>query len=109
MPIPDLTHLQFEVLDILGAVERPGWYIRQKLADLGEKKTLPAFYQMMSRLEDAFFVKGEYHKADVDGHSVNERWYKITGKGLRAKESTLSFYVERDRREAIVKGGLACG
>jgi DNA-binding PadR family transcriptional regulator len=105
MPLPDLTHLQFEVLDILGGVARPGWVIRDKLAEKGEKKTLPAFYQMMSRLEDSEFVKGEYRKAEVEGHPVNERWYKITGHGLKARQAALDFY--RDRELARAKGGLA--
>ena len=104
MKIPELTHLQFAVLDILGGVERPGWLIRDKLAEVGEKKTLPAFYQMMARLEDAGFVKGEYYKVEVDGHPVNERRYKITGHGIKAVQKALEFYIDR-ARVAVGKRG----
>ena len=105
MPLPDLTHLQFQVLDILGGVARPGWAVREKLKEVGESKTLPAFYQMMARLEDSNFVKGEYRKVEIDGHPVNERWYKITGHGLKARQATLDFY--SDRELSGVRGGLA--
>lgn len=107
MRIPELTHLQFALLDVLGAVERPGWHIRKRLAEMGEKKTLPAFYQMMSRLEDGGFVKGEYRKADVDGHTVNERWYKITGNGISARDRTLEFYSGKTLAVASRKRGYA--
>jgi DNA-binding PadR family transcriptional regulator len=97
------------VLDVLGAVERPGWLIRDRLAEMGERKTLPAFYQMMSRLEDAGFVKGEYRKAEVDGHTVNERWYKITGNGVSARNRTLDFYAAGKMAQLARKGAFNNG
>src|SRR4051812_32108854 len=107
MPIPDLTHLQFLVLSIIGAVARPGKHVRDKLAEEGERKSLPAFYQMMSRLEDAGFVKGESRRTEVEGFPVTERWYKVTGKGLKAMETTRDFYAEHAADRLGAKGGFA--
>src|SRR5688572_18267316 len=95
MGIPDLTHLQFLVLDVIGAKERPGKYVREKLTSQGERKTLPAFYQMMARLEDAKFVEGSYRKIEVGGQQLQERWYRITASGIRAWQATRDFYIHR--------------
>src|SRR5436190_602300 len=76
MPIPNITHLQFLVLNIIGATERSGRYIRERLAAEGVRGSLPSFYQSMSRLEDGAFVKGSYRVAHVEGQSIKERWYK---------------------------------
>jgi DNA-binding PadR family transcriptional regulator len=107
MPVPQLTHLQFLVLDILGARERPGKYIREKLVEEGERKSLPAFYQMMSRLEDADLVEGSNHRVEVEGQPITERRYKITGGGRAAWQTTRDFYFERARAALEAKGGRA--
>lgn len=101
MPVPDITHLQFLVLEILGSQERSGRVVRDKLTENGEAKTQAAFYQMMARLEDARMVEGSYRPVKVAGHVVQERWYKITGAGRKAYGATLDFY---QRREVSVDG-----
>ena len=92
MPLPDLTHLQFLVLLSIGGVGRPGRYVREKLAEEGQRPSLPAFYQMMARLEEARYVKTSTRQLDVDGQKVNERWYKVTGAGMKACQEALEFY-----------------
>ena len=62
----------------------------------------------MARLEDAKFVEGEYQKAEVASQVVQERWYKITGSGLRAYHSTRDFYASADVMRAA-KGGTVRG
>lgn len=105
MPVPDITHLQFLIIEILGGLDRPGREIRKKLAAEKVNKSGPAFYQLMARMEEAKLVKGEYRKIDIDGQAVQERWYKVTGAGLKARERTRDFYAER--AAFGVKGGLA--
>ncbi len=83
--------------------------MREKLAEEGARKSLPAFYQMMSRLEDAGIVKGESRRAEVEGYPVTERWYKVTGKGLKAWQATRDFYMERAAEGLGARGGLARG
>jgi hypothetical protein len=53
MPVPEITHLQSLVLAILVDGEMSGKAIREKMAEAGELKGGPAFYQFMSRLEEA--------------------------------------------------------
>jgi DNA-binding PadR family transcriptional regulator len=105
MGLPDLTHLQFLILSLLLDGEQPGRFIREKLAEEGERKTGPAFYQMMARLEDSKFVEGWYNQKVVEGQMIKERWYKITGHGVAAWESTRAFYQEHARLK--LKGGVA--
>ena len=103
--LPRLTHLQFLVLDQLRGGVQPGRVIRDALAARGVKRSGPAFYQMMARLEDAKLVKGWYVKKEVEGHTVKERWYKITPGGLRTWQQVLDFY----RQQAESRGQMATG
>ncbi len=93
MPLPELTHLQFLVLSILLDGERSGREVRERSAEHDKRKSGPAFYQFMARLEDAGFVEGWYDQKVVDGQSIKERRYKITGGGLRAWEDVRDFYL----------------
>ena len=92
MKIPDLTHLQVLVLECLGTQKRSGRQLRQLLAQSGSKKTGPAFYQLMARLEEGGMVEGEYSQKIVEGQIIKERWYRITGEGARAARRTRDFY-----------------
>ena len=89
MGLPDLTHLQFAIVDVLGPREKSGRELRQGLRERGIRKSGPAFYQLMARLEEAGVVKGRY-----DQKIVKERRYKITGSGVRARERALDFYLK---------------
>jgi DNA-binding PadR family transcriptional regulator len=92
MPLPEITHLQFLVLSILTDKEAPGRLIREKLAEHGGKKSGPAFYQFMARLEESGFIEGWYDQKVVEGQIIKERHYRITGEGLRAYQSVRDFY-----------------
>lgn len=92
--IPDVTHLQFLVLAILRGGARPGRLVRKALARHGVRRTGPAFYQMMARLEDARLVAGEYDSRIIDGQIIKERRYALTAAGEGAWSSTRAFYDE---------------
>jgi DNA-binding PadR family transcriptional regulator len=96
MPIPQLTILQWLVLEIIGGCERPGKHIREVLSERGHRKSLPAFYQMMARLEDAGLVSAQSARVEVDGHGVTERRYKLTGKGLKDLNSARDVFAEME-------------
>lgn len=90
--LPELSHLQFAVLEVLGTAEMSGKDLRIGLGGLGLKKSGPAFYQMMARLEEAKFVDGWYNQQIIDGQIIKERQYKITGHGIRALNQAKRFY-----------------
>jgi DNA-binding PadR family transcriptional regulator len=94
MGLPEITHLQFLILQILGGLERSGKYIREQLEEYGEEKSLPAFYQAMSRLEDAGLVSGSARKVEIEGLQLTERWYKVTIAGERARRAAIEFYAQ---------------
>ena len=90
--IPRLSHLQFAVLEVLGTATKRGKDLRTSLSELGIKKSGPAFYQMMARLEEAKFVEGWYEQQIIDGQIIKERHYRITGHGIDAFKGTRKFY-----------------
>jgi DNA-binding PadR family transcriptional regulator len=94
MPVPEITHLQSLVLAILVDGEMSGKAIREKMAEAGEPKGGPAFYQFMSRLEEASLVKGWYDQKIIDGQIIKERRYKITSSGSKALREAHEFYIK---------------
>src|SRR5687767_1736034 len=90
--IPEITHLQFLVLGMLRGGERHGRVVRRALARHGVRRTGPAFYQMMARLEDAGLVEGAYDQKIVDGQIIKERRYTLTPAGETAWTKTRAFY-----------------
>ena len=90
--LPPITHLQFLVLEALSDSEQAGRDLRSLLATHRVRRTLPAFYQMMARLEDAGLVDGWYDQQVVDGQLLKERRYALTRPGRRALEQTRAFY-----------------
>jgi|SRR6476469_5027787 DNA-binding PadR family transcriptional regulator len=105
--IPDLTHLQFLVLSILRTGPRTGRQVRKALARHGVKRSAPAFYQMMARLEDAAFVDGEYDQKIVDGQIIKERRYTLSAKGEAAWSETRAFYADALEEYGERRPGIA--
>ena len=95
--IPKLSHLQFLVTGLLRGRKLPGREVRERLADFGVKKSGPAFYQLMARLEEAGLVEGSYHQEIVQSQIIRERHYTLTASGLRSWESCRDFYVDAIR------------
>lgn len=91
--IPKLTHLQFLILGILRGERKSGKSVRNQLQRRGIRKSGPAFYQLMARLEDVGFVRGWYEQEIVNGQIIRERNYEITAAGLRAWQASCEFYV----------------
>jgi len=89
---PDITHLQFLVLTSLQEGERLGRTIRAELRRYGGRRSAPAFYQMMARLEEAGMVEGWYEQTVVQGQILKERRYRIAPAGRRAWTDTRDFY-----------------
>jgi DNA-binding PadR family transcriptional regulator len=94
--LPALTHLQFLVLGVLRANEQPGRVIREAIATYGVRRSGPAFYQMMARLERDGLVEGWYEQViaggRAGGQAVKERRYRIKPAGARLWSATQSFY-----------------
>jgi DNA-binding PadR family transcriptional regulator len=92
-PLPELTHLQFAVLTVLGTAQMSGKDLRTGLWEIGLKRTGPSFYQMMSRLEEAKFVNGWYSQEIISGQIIKQRQYAITDSGVRALNRAKNFYM----------------
>ena len=95
LSLPDITHLQFLVLEALTGGEQAGRDLRERLAAYKVRNTAPAFYQMMARLEDAALVEGWYDVKLIAGQSIKERRYRLTRRGTRALSDTRAFYLDR--------------
>jgi len=97
--VPAITHLQFLVLATLRGTPRLGRHVRRELGRRGVRRSAPAFYQMMARLEDAGLVAGEYDQKIVAGQIIKERRYTLTDIGSAAWRVTRDFYAETLRDE----------
>jgi DNA-binding PadR family transcriptional regulator len=95
LKLPDITHLQFLVLDALSGDDHAGRTLRERLAAYSVRNSGPAFYQMMSRFEQAGLVEGWYEQTVVEGQNLKERRYRLTREGKRALDETRSFYLNR--------------
>ena len=95
--LPAVTHLQFLVLGALQSQEQSGRAIREILGTYGVRRTAPAFYQLMSRLEAARLVDGRYEQIVVGDQAVTERRYRITAEGQRVWGRAHDFYAEVGR------------
>lgn len=90
--LPRLTHLQFLVAFTLTGGHRSGRNLRRSLARAGIEKSGPAFYQLMSRMEQDGYVRGWYEQRVIDSHEFRERRYELTSDGMDAWDSTCDFY-----------------
>jgi DNA-binding PadR family transcriptional regulator len=91
--IPRLSHLQFLVVGILRGSPTSGRKIREELRAFQIRKSGPAFYQLMSRLEDSSLVEGHYHQEIVASQIIRERHYTLTADGAAAWNQSRDFYV----------------
>ena len=101
--LPSLTHLQFLVLGVLRSEEQSGRVIRQALASYGVKRSGPAFYQLMARLEKARLVEGWYEQIAAGDQTVTERRYRITPEGTRLWARAQAFYQDVGRIQTRVR------
>ena len=101
--LPALTHLQFLVLGIVRSQEQSGRTIREVLATYGVRRTAPAFYQLMSRLESSGMVEGRYEQIVVGDQAVTERRYRITAEGERLWARAHDFYAEVGRKASKLR------
>src|SRR5687767_10244485 len=90
--LPALTHLQYLVLGVLRTDAQPGRVLRQALASYGVRRSAPAFYQLMARLEKAKLVEGWYELVTAGDQAVTERRYRITPEGSRLWTRAHGFY-----------------
>jgi DNA-binding PadR family transcriptional regulator len=101
--LPVLTHLQYLVLGVLRAEDQPGRMLRRALAQYGVRRSAPAFYQLMSRLEKARWVEGWYEQITVHDQAVTERRYRLTPEGARLWRKAHGFYADVARQSSKVR------
>lgn len=94
MTIPEITPLQFMVLCILKPGPLFGKYLREELEKNEHKTSLPAFYQMMSRMEDAGLVQSTPYDEFENGFAVRKNNYSATQLGHSEREHFLKFATE---------------
>ena len=98
--IPRLTHLQFLVLGLLRDGEQPGRVIRDAIAAHGLKRSAPAFYQLMARLERDRLVDGWYEQINAGDQAVTERRYRLRPAGAKLWSEARDFYTTLIARSA---------
>jgi len=84
--------MQYLVLGLLKDAEQPGRLLREALAAYGVKRSAPAFYQLMARLERDRLVDGWYEQVAAGDQSVTERRYRLRPSGARLWTEAREFY-----------------
>ena len=88
-PLPPLQYAALSLID--GSTS--GRQIREGLEGLyGYRKSLPSFYQLMSRLEYDGLANGWYVLKVVDSQPIKERLYSLTANGKKRLKETREFY-----------------
>ena len=90
--LPKLTHMQFLVLGLLKEQDQPGRVIREALAAHGVRRSAPAFYQLMARLERDRLVDGWYEQVTAGDQAVTERRYRLRPSGAKLWTEARDFY-----------------
>ena len=93
MQVPRLSHLQFLVLGVLLHGDPSGRQVRAELGRYGARRSGPAFYQLMARMEDAELVEGWYEQRVVEGQIFRERKYRITAQGRLSWTASRDFFL----------------
>jgi DNA-binding PadR family transcriptional regulator len=89
--MPTLNHRQFFIVNLVSE-EHSGRHIRDCLKAQGVHSSLPAFYQLMARLEADGLVKGRYIMRKGQGHILKERHYRSLAYGRRECQAVRDFY-----------------
>jgi DNA-binding PadR family transcriptional regulator len=90
--LPKITHMQFLVLGLLKEGEQPGRLLRDALAGYGVRRSAPAFYQLMARLERDRLVDGWYEQVAARDQAVIERRYRLRPAGAKLWTEARDFY-----------------
>lgn len=93
MGLPKLTALQFAVIDCLQGRTLKGRELRDMLlSEKGIKREGPAFYMVMSRMEEAGLICSETTGVVITGKTYHEKSYWVSGDGRSAYDETRSFF-----------------
>lgn len=95
--LPNVTHLQFLVLDVMmpKASGISSHELRDELARCGQVQEGPKFYQLMKRIEVMGMVQSWPQEFDVAGTTVTRTFYKVSRQGKTAWRLTMEFYATR--------------
>lgn len=101
--IPNLTHQQIVILNILRASECDGLVLRDASKKFLEQSS-QGFYMAMQRLENMGFIKSRFENTDRSGLVRRQRIYALETKGREELEVAREFY---KRLLGAPKGELA--
>ncbi|MEZ5952174.1 MAG: hypothetical protein R3C12_23890 [Planctomycetaceae bacterium] len=94
--IPQITHFQFLVLDLLarnsGSV--PAQTLKNNIESFVPFYNGPKYYQLMKRMQIAGYVSSRSNCIEVAGSEVTRTFYSITPLGFSVRDKTISFYRE---------------
>lgn len=96
MKPPELSVFQMSILHALPEEDEEIKFddLRVALRTLGYRKSAPGFSNAMQRLQKLGFVAGRYESTQINGHTVREKYFKITREGVGALNLAQSFLKE---------------
>ncbi len=92
MKLPEITPLQFLVLQVLFDGRKTTDELRRELATRGLSCSAPAMSKLMKRLVAAAFVQPRFRQRSEGKHAVQDRSYQVTDLGVILWKATRDFY-----------------
>jgi len=90
--VPDLSHVQFFVLESLMVCPLSTKQLRSELHGVGWARSKPTFHELTKRLEERGLIHGFFERKFVGYFVIRERHYEITTAGVRAYHEAQAFY-----------------
>jgi hypothetical protein len=90
--LPDITHVQFFVLESLMVCPLRGKDLRDELEEFGWLRTNETFPELINQLEKLGFVVGFYAVRILGDVELLDHRYELTVAGMRAYHRAHPFY-----------------
>lgn len=87
-----MSHLQYAAILPLLDGQRTGAELRDNLKQRGAPMSRAAFYQLMTRVRSAGYVKGRHETSYVGEYTITESVYEISQLGRRAIDAVKWYY-----------------
>ena len=89
---PSLTLYQICILNAIGHSELKNVKLREILDNQGFKQKVAGFGDTMRRLEKKGLVTSRFSQSVVNGHTIKEKHFKISGKGMVSLFKAKNFF-----------------
>lgn len=102
--MPKTSHLNIFIMHLILKEGMSGADIRSRLSLVESRaRTTGAFYQLMGRMEEQYFVMSSYRRRQVGSYVCRETYYFLTKEGRKVLDDAFSFYADMEKERKMVQ------